>query len=156
MRAGQHARCGYYWTSKDCPECGEKNDIAARYCTSCKAEIIDPNSRLVLEYQKMKADPYIPTVDKILNASLTPWVSAKGKKTIKVTFTTDCRTFTAWFAPHLKGWSAFCDAFFGKKIEEIEVAYVESWKKPATITAAKIHGENFFKVYAFNQELDGE
>lgn len=160
LRAGKHAQCGYYWTSKECPECSHKNDIAARYCGECKTEIVNPNEKLRIDFQKMKADPHIPTSDKLLNCTLTPWTSAKGNKTIKASFTTEYRTFHAWFSPTMKGWSIFCDAFFGEKIEEIDSAYSAiydgNFSKPATITAAKIPNESFYKVYAFNQEEEQE
>lgn len=42
----QYHRCTYYWTCKECPECGHKNDIAARACESCGLTFIDPNSKL--------------------------------------------------------------------------------------------------------------
>lgn len=156
LQAGTHAQCNYYWTSKDCPECGEKNDIAARYCSHCKAEVVNPNEKLRIDFQKMKADPYIATVDKLLNCTLTPWTSAKGKKTIKASFTTDYRTFNHWFAPHMKGWTMFCTAFYGQVFETAEEAYVSKWSKPETITANKRHGEDFYNVYAFNQDEELE
>lgn len=154
--AGSHMQCNYYWTSKECPECGEKNDIAARYCTNCKTELVNPNEKLRIDFQKMKADPYIATVDRLLNCTLTPWTSAKGKKTIKASFTTDYRTFNHWFAPHMKGWSTFCNAFYGQVFETAEEAYVTQWVKPLTITANKRHGEDFYNVYAFNQDEELE
>lgn len=45
-------RCDYYFEFKDCPnpQCGVKNDIAARQCRECKEEIIDPNAKLRLLY----------------------------------------------------------------------------------------------------------
>ena len=43
-RMGKAERCEYRWASKECPECGHENDIAARYCEKCKAELVDPNS----------------------------------------------------------------------------------------------------------------
>jgi len=160
LRARKHAQCNYYWTSKECPECQHKNDIAARFCSDCKAEIVNPNEKLRIDFQKMKADPHIPTSDKLLNCTITPWTSAKGNKTIKASFTTEYRTFPAWFAPSMKGWTVFCDAFFGVKFEEIEEAYnaIHGGKfiKPGTITAAKIPNENFYKVYAFNQDEELE
>jgi DNA repair protein RadD len=38
-------RCKYYFEFKEC-ECGVQNDIAARFCHSCKCELIDPNAKL--------------------------------------------------------------------------------------------------------------
>lgn len=43
---GETVRCDYRWTSKSCEECGGDNDIAARYCEHCRAEIVDPNEKL--------------------------------------------------------------------------------------------------------------
>jgi DNA repair protein RadD len=40
------ARCNYYFEWKDCPSCGEKNDITARECRNCDRELIDPNKKL--------------------------------------------------------------------------------------------------------------
>lgn len=39
-------RCDYYWTNKQCEECGHHNDIAARVCESCKTQLIDPDEKL--------------------------------------------------------------------------------------------------------------
>lgn len=39
-------RCDYHWSFKSCPECGEKNDIAARSCTSCGLTLISPDAKL--------------------------------------------------------------------------------------------------------------
>ncbi len=38
-------RCSYYFEFKEC-SCGAQNDIAARFCHSCKGELIDPNAKL--------------------------------------------------------------------------------------------------------------
>jgi DNA repair protein RadD len=48
------ARCDYYFEFKLCPNtaCEIKNDISARHCRSCEAEIIDPNEKLSLESVK--------------------------------------------------------------------------------------------------------
>ena len=42
------SRCSYYFEFKACPECETKNDITSRHCFSCKAELIDPNTKLSL------------------------------------------------------------------------------------------------------------
>lgn len=46
-----NTRCDYYFQFKPCPNgnCGVKNDISARYCRECGAEIIDPNAKLSLK-----------------------------------------------------------------------------------------------------------
>jgi DNA repair protein RadD len=47
-------RCEYYFEFKPCPnaECGVKNDISARHCRVCEAEIIDPNKKLSMDAVK--------------------------------------------------------------------------------------------------------
>jgi DNA repair protein RadD len=41
-------RCDFFFEFKPCPECDVQNDIAARFCRACKAELIDPNDKLSL------------------------------------------------------------------------------------------------------------
>jgi len=39
-------RCGYFWSSKTCEQCGTQNDKTARSCRRCDAILIDPNDKL--------------------------------------------------------------------------------------------------------------
>ena len=39
-------RCEYYFEFKECFKCKELNDITARYCRTCKFELLDPNRNL--------------------------------------------------------------------------------------------------------------
>ncbi len=50
-------RCEYFFEFKVCPAsgCQVKNDISARYCRACEAEIIDPNEKLTLDSVKSLA-----------------------------------------------------------------------------------------------------
>jgi DNA repair protein RadD len=43
-------RCDYFFEFKECPNllCRIKNDVSARHCRECEAEIIDPNEKLTL------------------------------------------------------------------------------------------------------------
>lgn len=47
-------RCDYFFEFKVCPEngCQIKNDISARHCRACDAEIINPNDKLTLDIMK--------------------------------------------------------------------------------------------------------
>jgi DNA repair protein RadD len=40
MVAGKWVQCNYRWTSKECPHCEAMNDIAARYCSTCKEKLL--------------------------------------------------------------------------------------------------------------------
>ncbi len=53
-------RCDYYFDWKDCHQCSAKNDITARICRACQAELIDPNSKL-----RLLPNQTIVTVEKI-------------------------------------------------------------------------------------------
>lgn len=96
---GRFAQCGYRWTYKDCPSCGEPNDIAARYCKSCKGEIIDPNEKLAVEFKALKRDPKQVQCDRVVGFSAGPTITGRGKEMIKATFDTEHRTFTIWIDP---------------------------------------------------------
>lgn len=39
-------RCEFFWQSVPCKECNAENDIAARDCRQCGAQLIDPNANL--------------------------------------------------------------------------------------------------------------
>ncbi len=51
-------RCSYYFQFKECENCGNNNDITARHCYSCKAELIDPNDKLSLPHIKEDVREY--------------------------------------------------------------------------------------------------
>jgi len=38
--------CDYRFRFKECPECNEQNDIAARVCQHCKKDLVDPDEQL--------------------------------------------------------------------------------------------------------------
>ena len=48
-RACRTDDCDYKWSFKPCLECDAENDITARYCSSCRCELIDPNEEGVLK-----------------------------------------------------------------------------------------------------------
>jgi DNA repair protein RadD len=42
-------QCDHRWNYRDCPECGGENNISARECVHCGAELVDPNDKLILK-----------------------------------------------------------------------------------------------------------
>jgi len=143
---GQYERCGYRWTGKDCPHCGEKNDIAARFCSVCKGEIVDPNEKLISDFKALKRDPSQPQTDKVLSMTLKEGMSAKGNATIRADWITPYRQFSTWHLPdarHAQGakdWGVF------------RAATVDG--PPATITYVKDMASGFFRVLAYNRPAD--
>lgn len=96
---GKVDRCNYRWTGKDCPACGEKNDIAARYCYVCRAEIIDPNEKLLGEFKAHKKDPYAPQCDEVLDMKVKNTVSQRGNDVVRVDWVTPYRQFSTYLLP---------------------------------------------------------
>lgn len=93
---GKYDQCGYRWSGKDCPSCGEGNDIAARYCTSCKAEIIDPNDKLIAEFKAMVRSPYNRQCNEIEEIDWNDSITQSGKECWRINITTPYRSFTIW------------------------------------------------------------
>jgi len=158
---GTHERCAYRWTSKECPECGNHNDIAARVCDECGTEIVDPNEKLKIEFAKIKKDPYSRTTDKVLSWSIVEHCSQAGNITLKATYKTEYRTFQVWYLPKKERlWNDLCIAVFGKiapTVEKFIGAYNAGYgKQPETVTVQKSNSSNFFNVYAHNRPEDIE
>jgi len=141
----EYERCGYYWTSKDCEACGEKNDIAARFCRSCRHEIIDPNSRLTIEFQALKRDPHQPQTDKVLSMATKESVSQKGNPTVRVDWVTPYRKFSVWYSPEANHPKARSDW------AKFQAATTEG--QPETVSYVK-EESGFFRILGFGLPID--
>ena len=146
---GQYERCGYMWTGKDCLACSFKNDIAARFCRECKAEIVDPNEKLALEFKAFKKDASEVQTDAVINVEFKPGVSQKGNKTIRADWVTKWRRFSTWHLPeatHSRGmrdWHLFAQFTAGGN------------ESPRTITYRK-ESTGMYVILAFDREPDEE
>lgn len=147
---GTYERCAYRWTSKECPECEEPNDIAARYCCKCKAEIVDPNEKLRVEFKQLKRDPSQVQTDLVLSMDAREGLSGAGNKTVRVDFVTPYRSFSVWFVPNAKGWKARDEwAKFHAATQGLSV-------QPATVTYRKDPETGFYRLLNLNEEPDLE
>ena len=143
--AGERIQCTYRWTFKPCPHCKAENDIAARYCTECKGEIVDPNDKLKLEFKAMKRDPTRKQTDKVLTWTKRPHVARSGKETWKIDVVTDYRSFSYWIMKnptHTQG------------IKDLEAMQALGDEKPDTITYQLDPISTFFRVFAYNRPAD--
>lgn len=147
-RRGEYERCDYRWTSKECPHCLEPNDIAARYCNSCRGEIVDPNDKLKADFKAFKKDPTQWQTDQVISMTAKEGVSAKGNKTLKVEWVTPFRQFTTWFMPEARYQHALDQFNMWISATEDETAL------PATVTYRKDPATNFFEIRAYNREPD--
>lgn len=157
--AGRLGRCDYRWTFKECIECEHPNDIAARFCESCKAELVDPNTKLSREFQRIKEDPYAMSTDEILSWDAMPNVGRSGKPSVQCTIKTKWRTFKVWHMPEVPHeWAALNRAVFRGHIApsvEVFFEYLDSkGAAPLTITCHRVRGSNFYKVIDYNRKAD--
>lgn len=145
---GEHVRCEYRWTSKECPHCQAPNDIAARYCSECKGEIIDPNEKLRGDFKAMKRDPTQMQTDKVVSMEVVNGVSQRGNKTVRADFVTPYRSFSVWFTPDathpraIHDWQMFSNASTG------------GVDAPKSITYQKDAGSGFYRVIAYDRQED--
>ena len=72
---GKFERCSGRWASKECEECGQENDIAARICEKCKHELVNPEDKLSLDFARIKASTTMPTIDYVLKWHPRAWTS---------------------------------------------------------------------------------
>lgn len=141
-------RCGYYWSSKECPECQHFNDIAARRCGSCKAELINPNDKLIALHRKLKRDPTQMQCDELVGMEVIKTISRAGNEMLKVTYYTSRRMFPDYYQTEpTSQWQAdktkfFMDSTNGGKDQPRTVRY-------------KKEGD-FYKVFSFNEMTDDE
>ena len=144
---GKLDRCGYRWTSRECPVCMAANDIAARYCAECKAEIVDPGDKLRFEFRAMKKDPTQPQCDEVVEVRFVRGVSQRGAETVRAEWTTPYRKFSTWhmpFAPHSKG---------RRDWERFAAATSEATTAPKTIAYVK-EPTGFYRALSFDQPHD--
>lgn len=141
-------RCGYRWAGKDCEACGEVNDIAARYCYACRAEIVDPNEKLVADFRALKRDPTQPQTDRVLSMEAKEGVSRAGNRTMRVDWVTPYRQFSTWLQPDgthsraMKEWRAWLDATDGGEAQ------------PDTLSYVRNKDDQFYRILAYNREPD--
>lgn len=149
-KRGEYERCDYRWTFKACGACDGENDIAARYCAHCRAELVNPNDKLKAEFKAFKKDPTRLQTDKVVSMVAKPGVSAKGNKTMRIEWVTPYRQFTVWLLPeakHQRGivqWDAW-----NRVTEGGEVV-------PDTVTYQKDPTSQFFEIKAYNRQEDME
>lgn len=159
-------RCDYRWSLKECPDCGHENDIAARYCENCRTELVDPNTKLVLEFKRMKSDPHILSTDKVLSWRCQEWQTKSGNVALRVDYTTEYASFAVWYSPRSNQprkqfeWSDLCSAVFGVYKNSVDefMRGVDDFEAvmPVTVTAKKNRDSGFYEVFGHNKPEDKE
>lgn len=141
-------RCNYYWSHKECEECEHKNDIAARYCSACKNELIDPNQKLVLAHAVHKRSPREMQCDLVEHMFCSERTSKAGNKTLVVEFQTPYRVFTVYIMLEPKNeWQATLRDNFMRTTKNGTVA-------PRTVSYKK--KDDFYLLLGMNRPTDDE
>jgi DNA repair protein RadD len=144
---GRLLRCEYRWTCKKCHACDADNDIAARYCSECGEELVDPNEKLIADFKALKRDPRRLQTDRVVDWEVKPTVSQKGNECLRVTYVTEYRQFTTWYMPK---------AAHGRPRIKYDCFYAATHgatKMPDTVTYKK-EENGLFEVYAYGRPAD--
>lgn len=157
-RAGKHERCDHRWSVKICPQCEHENDIAARYCEKCRAEIVDPNEKLKEISARMASDPYRLQVAEVIGWRFARWPGKEGKPdTLRITYEINAHPWTLheWHAiEHGNHWAnarwhQFCEsAWSGDIAHDIDSAldgYSDA-KKPTRVAYKRKQGTKFYEI----------
>ena len=144
---GTLIRCDYRWTEKECPHCGEGNDIAARYCAGCKGELVDPNEKLIADFKALKRDPTRLQTDTVISWQVLPSMSRAGNPTLRIDYTTQYRRFSVWHNPQAK---------YGKQLADYHQFYTSTCggqTMPKSVTYRK-REDGFYQIHDYNRSAD--
>ena len=144
----EYQRCSYYWTGKDCQACGHKNDIAARYCEVCKNELIDPATKLRIDFKRFKKDPTQIQTDRVIDMDVNPVVTRSGKECLVANFVTEWRSFSVWLHPEVKG-----GRLYAEYIQFMD-ATMSGVEKPETVTYHKDTKSGFYNIHDYGRQTD--
>ena len=145
---GKLERCWYRWTGKECEACGADNDIAARRCRECGAEIVDPNERLRAEFKAAKRDPHNRQTDEVLDMRVSHGTSKGGNPIVRVDWTTPYRSFPVWYMKDGGPPAA------RRQYADLMAATGELADRPETITYQKDRASGYFRAVGYNAQAD--
>lgn len=131
-------RCSYFWSYKECPECGHKNDLTARKCV-CGELLIDPNKKLIAEFKAFKKDLSQVQTDAINFIRKKTIRTKSGNDGIQISFGTPERIVQVIMSN--KVMPKFYDLFLNSDFA------------PKTITYKK-SSSGYMHIYDFNRETD--
>lgn len=133
-------RCNYYWSYKECSECGHKNDLTARRCEACSHEMINPNDKLIADFQAFKKDLSQVQTDDITFIRRKETKSKGGQPMLAMSFGTESRIVQAFFSNKVQ--KKFYDLFMNNPNYS-----------PKTVTYKK-SSSGYMHIYDFNRESD--
>jgi len=132
-------RCSYFWSSKECLECGHKNDLTARKCSECGELLIDPNAKLIAEFKAFKKDLSQVQTDAINFIRKKEIITKSKNNGLQISFGTPERIVQVIMSN--KVMPKFYDLFLNSDFA------------PKTITYKK-SSSGYMHIYDFNRETD--
>lgn len=139
---GKLERCLYRWSPKKCPHCFADNDIAARYCSECKGEIVDPNNSLIDIYKPAVKDPYQQQTERVIAWHTKKAKSKKDEDMLVVNYITEHKKLVIFYLVRRPEYAALVKATNGGE------------KKPETLTYIKDVKTGYYRALAYNQPED--
>src|SRR5690625_106241 len=139
-------QCDYYWSCKECPICGQDNDIAARFCAECKHELVNPNDKLIEIHKEHKKDPTRPQCDELLAIEYSYGISRAGNEMMVADITTSRRKIKVYLLENNQ-WAANAKLAFAMGTDNFT-------RIPRTIRYVK-RGD-FWRVLGFDHPTDDE
>jgi DNA repair protein RadD len=134
-------RCNYFWSFKECSECGHKNDLTARRCEACSHEMINPNDKLIADFQAFKKDlSQVQTDDITFIRRKETKSKSTGQPMLAMSFGTESRIVQAFFSNKVQ--KKFYDLFLN-----------DPQYSPKTVTYKK-SSSGYMHIYDFNRESD--
>lgn len=136
---GKLERCLYRWSPKKCPHCFADNDIAARYCSECKGEIVDPNNSLIDIYKPAVKDPYQQQTDRVIAWHTKKAKSKKDEDMLVVNYITENKKLVIFYLVRRPEYAELVKATNGGET------------KPETLTYIKDVKTGYYRALAYNQ-----
>jgi len=165
LERGKLDRCEFRYASKTCEECSHENDIAARYCESCKAEIVDPNDSLTAQFDTVKRDPYALCTEEVRFFSVKKGKSKAGNDMLICEYSTDNSNFREYYTANsdskrvIRKWTDINVAIFSGTKGTNYCATVDDFIKqytnemPDTVTYRKNKETGYYDVYGHNKPI---
>jgi DNA repair protein RadD len=148
---GQFERCNGRWTFKNCHKCNAENDIAARNCTHCNAELHDPNKDLRSFHTTFARE----TEQRKQIAQVFYWhyeqsVSRNGNEMYVVDFYTHSGTIRGYFVTKHE------NPYATKKYKKLKKATKNMTELPNTISYYYDNETGLHRIVDFNEKIHAE
>lgn len=164
LERGKLDRCEFRYASKTCEECSHENDIAARYCESCKAELVNPNDSLTAQFETVKRDPYAIFTEEVRFFSVKKGKSKAGNDMLICEYSTDNSNFREYYTVNndskllMRKWDELNNALFklgvSKHYGELDDFFNRYTNEmPDTVTYRKNKETGYYDVYGHNKPI---